>query len=80
MLLQSEVNEHGTEIVLHVSFRCEKFVNIVRWTQNQMASFWIVIWCSFSTVPNKKSFMKQKQKKKTPKPKTSLYYVIVNSA
>lgn len=41
--------------------------NVVRPTQSQMSSFWIVIGCSFSTVPNKKSFMKQKQKKKTKK-------------
>lgn len=62
VLCSFEVNEHSTEIVLHVSFRCGIFVNIVRWTQSQMASFWIVIWCSFSTVPNKKSFMKHKKK------------------
>lgn len=65
MVLQSKVHEPSTEIVLHISFRCGIFVNIVRWTQSQMASFRVVIWCSFSTVPNKKLFMKQK-KKNTP--------------
>lgn len=73
MLPRNKVNEHTTETVLHISFKCGIFVNIVRQTQSQMASFGIVIWCSFSTVPNKKSFMKQKKK-------INLYYVTVNSA